>query len=393
MKKFCPFCDSELTENLWCQQCQRRVILYNAHAVAPDKSNQNSGPERGSDTASCGNAASDSERPKRDTPKLVLLCSLFAVCVILSLSLCVHFIVKRESSDVREAQSGDNASGNAEDSLARRSEDSGTEPGEPHNDDESFADPVETGSNLDEPFGETPTEEAPAATGENPTGEDPAEIGETDTADWQALETLTPTDLQIYGDTKYYYYAAEDIAALGLQCTYYHLAADCGQAEAIIQEYLGTDIIGDDSYDDAFFNSYVDSGTQYYTTFQKILSFDNGDIQCQLNYDTGSSVLHYVSFMGPGIENYAELILDMAELTSPECTITADELRKDISDAADTLSRLESPDIWQEEYVYQDSHISIAMTYDEETYQLQISSIQYATDAVQGTLSISRPKR
>lgn len=140
------------------------------------------------------------------------------------------------------------------------------------------------------------------------------------------------------------------------------------------------------------FNSYVDSGYEYYTSFQQILSYDCGGLRCSVNYDTGSGIVHFISFYGTNVEDHAELIQELAALASPEYTLSAEALRENILSTEDVLLHLEPPDMWHEEYVYQDACISLSMTCSDGTYDLQVTSRKYADDTAQNTLSISRPK-
>ena len=121
MKKYCPFCESELSASLWCEHCKRQVILYNTHSSAAvrnaDEHHESGDPTTRSslvsddiatvnNTFSTDNIADENsstdekvnavkkasssdnvspagQKPKRDTPKLVLLGSMLLVCLIL----------------------------------------------------------------------------------------------------------------------------------------------------------------------------------------------------------------------------------------------------------------------------------------------------------------------
>ena len=122
------------------------------------------------------------------------------------------------------------------------------------------------------------------------------------------------------------------------------------------------------------------------------MSYDCGGPRCSVNYDTGSEIVHFISFSGIHIEDYAEFIQTISALASSEYTLSPEELRERILSTEDVLLRLDPPDMWHEEYVYQDSRISLSMTYSDGTYELQVTSREYADDVAQNTLSISRPK-
>ena len=415
MKKYCPFCESELSETLWCEHCKRYVILYNTYnadagrnadehkeaepkeapampypdtagGVPTDKNTAEShNPAIIQNTLGNGNiAAPKSEKPKRDIAKLVVLGSMLFVCLILCLVVCSYLVYKQDAEPTGEAYSakgdvsGENnakhTEKNANDAQGRdTNEDPGSSdkdiPDKDANDDSGSSD------------ADTPDDDAEAT-----------EKNTTNSAGWKSLEALTPLDLQTYGGTKYYYYAAEDIEALGLQCTYYHLEIAYDQAAAEIINFFGQDASEDSPLDDTYFNTYVDSGSEYYTSFQKILSYDCGEIRCSVNYDTGSGTVHFISFTGTNIEDYAELILAISKLASPDHSLSLETLQENIQSVKSTLLSLDPPDMWHEEYVYQDSCISLSMTYTGDTYELQLTSKKYAEDVAMNTLSISRPK-
>ena len=166
----------------------------------------------------------------------------------------------------------------------------------------------------------------------------------------------------------------------------------CDEAADAVKDFFGNAASKEESYDNTYFNSYVDSGYEYYTSFQQIMSYDCGGPGCSVNYDTGSEIVHFISFSGIHIEDYAEFIQTISALASSEYTLSPEELREKILSTEDVLLRLDPPDMWHEEYVYQDSRISLSMTYSDGTYELQVTSREYADDVAQNTLSISRPK-
>lgn len=366
MKKYCPFCDSELPETLWCEQCRRYVVLYNTHDdAAPAASAPVSKPVLSAVPEDPG------KNTGKDIPKIILLCSMLAVCLILCLVVCAHLVLKRDAAPSGTARA---SQGDAQNSTQSE-----------HDTDRAAASsegPVRTVSPEASVSDEPSTQPADEAPSEPPAAE----------AGWKQLEQLEPLDLQVYGDTKYYYYAAEDIASLGLQCTYYHLGIAYDEAADAVKSFFGDAASEEEPYDNTYFNSYVDSGYEYYTSFQQILSYDCGSLRCSVNYDTGSGIVHFISFSGENIADYAELIQEISMLASPEYTISAEALTESILSAEDTLLHLDPPDMWHEEYVYQDSRISLSMTYSDGIYELQATSREYADDTVQNTLSISRPK-
>lgn len=363
MKKYCPFCDSELSETLWCEQCKRYSILYNTHDAA-----DTSAPVPASKPVPSAVPEDSGKNPGKDTPKIILIGSMLAACLILCLVVCAHLVLKRgaEPSDAARATQSDT-----------RASESVREP----------AEPIST---------ETPTQSAAEILTSDETSAQPAEEAspEPDAAEigWKQLEQLDPLDQQIYGNTKYYYYAAEDIEALGLQCTYYHLDITYDEAADAVKGFFGESASEEEPYDNTYFNSYVDSGYEYYTSFQQIISYDCGGLRCSVNYDTGSGIVHFISFSGAQLEDYTELIQEVSALASPEYVLFAEALQESILSAEDVLLHLDPPDMWHEEYVYQDSCISLSMTYSDGTYELQITSRKYADDTAQNTLSISRPK-
>lgn len=394
MKKYCPFCNSELSETLWCEQCGRYTILYNTHDAAVRDTYDSNEPERrelyrrltsalknlyaAKSKSSAPVPASkpvlaavpedSGKSPGKDTPKIILIGSMLAACLILCLVVCAHLVLKR----------GTDPSGTA---RATRSDTQASE---------SVREPAELIPS------EAPTQSAAETLTPDETSAHPADEAspETDAAEigWKQLEQLDPLDLQVYGNTKYYYYAAEDIEALGLQCTYYHLEITYDEAEDAVKGFFGESASEDEPYDNTYFNSYVDSGYEYYTSFQQILSYDCGGLKCSVNYDTGSGIIHFISFSGAQIEDYTELIQEISALASTEYVLSAEALRESILSTEDVLLRLDPPDMWHEEYVYQDSCISLSMTYSDGTYELQVTSRKYADDTAQNTLSISRPK-
>lgn len=401
MKKYCPFCESELSETLWCEHCKRYVILYNTynadagrnadeHKEAepkeapampyPDtaggvptakKTAESDNPAIIQNTLGSSNiTAPKSEKPKRDIAKLVVLGSMLFVCLVLCLAVCTYLVYRQNAEPTGEAYSakGDVSGENNAKHTEKNANDA---QGRDTNEDPGSSD------------ADTPDDDAEA---------EAAEKNTTNSASWKSLEALTPLDLQTYGGTKYYYYAAEDIEALGLQCTYYHLEMAYDQAEAEIINFFGQDASEDSPLDDTYFNTYVDSGSEYYTSFQKILSYDCGEIRCSVNYDTGSGTVHFISFTGTNIEDYAELILAISKLASPDHSLSLETLQENIQSVQSTLLSLDPPDMWHEEYVYQDSCISLSMTYTGDTYELQLTSKKYAEDVAMNTLSISRPK-
>jgi len=410
MKKFCPFCDSELPETLWCERCKRYVILYNTYAADRNTDTHESETDRkelyrrltaalkslqaakqnipqpdtgeniprpaAAKTVSAPVPKDPASMPKRDTPKLIMISALLLIFFFLCLGICVYLISghgsKQEDSpgyDHREAKNEsvpnppETVYESAEESLETT---------------ESSADVSDVSSSE---FPEDPAEES--------SQDLPAQ---NDTPDWEILESLTPADIQIYGDYKYYYYEAEDIEDLGIQCTYYHLDIDRDTASDVIKDYFADDLTENNAFDTTYANTYVDMGSEYYTMFQNQVQYDCSDIQCYINYDTGSNVIHYIAFTGANVEDYAELIQNISALASPEFTVSAEALRENILSVKDILSHMDPPDPWHEEYVYQDYHISLSMTYGDGVCELQVTSKTYAEDTVQGTLSINRPK-
>ncbi len=439
MKKYCPFCESELSASLWCEHCKRQVILYNTHSSAAvrnaDEHHESGAPttrsslvsddiatvnntfstdnitDENSSTdekvnavkkaSSSDNVSPAGQKPKRDTPKLVLLGSMLLVCLILCFIVCAQLIHKSGTEPTGNAYSArENTPGekNTEHPSKEVTSDDPTDEETIKASDNYDTDPSDDKDNMasDNPDTDTSDDKSNEASDADPSvTQEKAESPEkttTDSADWKKLEALTPLDLQIYGDTKYYYYAAEDIEALGLQCTYYHLGIAYDQAAAEIISFFGQAASEDSPLDDTYFNSYVDSGSEYYTSFQQILSYDCGEMRCSINYDTGSGTVHFVSFSGTNIENYAELILAILTPASPDHTLSPEALQDHILSAKDALLNLDPPDTWHEEYVYQDSCISLSMTYSGDIYELQLNSRQLADDMAQNTLSISRPK-
>lgn len=368
MKKYCPFCDSELSETLWCEQCRRYAILYNTHDAA-----ESSAPAPAQKPVPSAVPEDSRKNSGKDTPKIVFVGSLLSICFILCLVLCAHLVLKR----------------GAEPSGAARATRTDTQ--SEHNTElasESVEEPAEI--ILPEPPVESDDEPSVQSADESAVPDEAS--AEKNIADWRKLEQLDPLDLQIYGGTKYYYYAAEDIEALGIQCTYYHLEITYNEAANVVKNFFGETAAEEDPYDNTYFNSYVDSGYEYYTSFQQILSFDCGGLRCSVNYDTGSGIVHFISFSGAQIEDYAELIQEISALASPEYASSTEALQESILSTEDILLHLDPPDMWHEEYVYQDSRISLSMTYSDGTYELQVTSGEYADDIAQNTLSISRPK-
>lgn len=374
MKKYCPFCDSELPETLWCEQCKRYVVLYNTHDDAVSAA---SAPV--SKPASPAVPEDPGKNTGKDIPKIILLCSMLAVCLVLCLVVCAHLVLKRGTEPSGTARAPKN---DIQDNT-KNSHD--TERASATDEETAKTDPPEA-SVSDEPSTQ-PADETPVQPAGEPTSEpSAAEAG------WKQLEQLDPLDLQVYGDTKYYYYAAEDIEALGLQCTYYHLGIAYDEAADAVKSFFGDAASEEEPYDNTYFNSYVDSGHEYYTSFQQILSYDCGDFRCSVNYDTGSGVVHFIGISGENIEDCAELIREISALASPEYALSPEDLVENILSTEDILLHLDPPDMWHEEYVYQDSRISLSMTYSDGIYELQVTSREYADDTEQSTLSISRPK-
>lgn len=400
MKKYCPFCDSELSETLWCEQCRRYAILYNTHDAAGDTCDDNEAERmelyrqltaalknlyaaKSKYSASAPTSkpvlSAVPEEPKKnseiDTPKIILFGSMLLVCLILCLMACARLMLKHdaEPSDTIRSTQSDTQSWHIAERVSEAVKESVQE---------SVQEPAETIPP------ETPTESA-AESSAQPTGDVSAEA---DDADWRLLEQLDPLELQVWGDTKYYYYAVEDIEALGIQCTYYHLGITHDEVANEIIGFFGEAASEEEPYDYTYFNFYADSDYEYYTSFQKVLSYDCGGLNCYINYDTGSDIVHFFSFSGAHIEDYIELIQTLSALVSQEYTLSPEGLRESILSTEDILSHLDPPDMWHEEYVYQDSCISLSMNYYDDIYELQVTSRKYADDVVQNTLSISRPK-
>lgn len=429
MKKYCPFCDSELSETLWCEQCGRYAILYNTYSAAAENNRGGGEIERrelyrrltaalkslyaakskSSASAPAGKPILPAvpedagEKPGKDTPKIILLGSMLAVCLVLCLVVCAHLVQKRGATTSGTDRTAQNNTQNEHDTEGAVSP--AEEPGERVPPEVSVSDepsPQPSGEAPAQPADEiqTPDETELQSAAETPTPDEtavqPAEGSSSEApaaeAGWKQLEQLDPLDLQIYGDTKYYYYAGEDIEALGLQCTYYHLGIHYTEAADAIRNFFGEAASEEEPYDNTYFNSYVDGGYEYYTSFQQILSYDCGELRCSVNYDTGSGIVHFISFSGANIEDHAELIREIAALASPEYAVSAEALQEDILSVEDILLHLDPPDMWHEEYVYQDSCISLSMTYSDGIYELQATSREYADDVMQNTLSISRPK-
>ena len=397
MKKYCPFCDSELSETLWCEQCSRYAILYNTHDAAEDTYDdhetermelyrQLTAALKNLYTAKSKYSASSAptskpvlsavpkepeKNPAIDTPKIILFGSMLSVCLILCLMVCASLMLKRnaEPSDTIWSTQSDTQSWYDVERVSEAVK-------------ESVQEPAET--ILPKP----PTE----SVAESPVQPTDDVSAEANAADWRLLEQLDPLDLQVWGDTKYYYYAAEDIEALGIQCTYYHLGITYDEAANEIIGFFGEAASEEEPYDYTYFNFYADSDYEYYTSFQKTLSYDCGGLKCFINYDTGSDIVHFISLSGAHIEDYIELIQTLSALVSPEYTPSPEGLRESILSAEDILLHLDPPDMWHEEYVYQDSCISLSMNYSDGIYELQVTSRKYADDVAQNTLSISRPK-
>lgn len=400
MKKYCPFCDSELSETLWCEQCRRYAILYNTHDSAGDTCDDNEAERmelyrqltaalknlyaaKSKYSASAPTSKpvlsvvpkEPEKKPEIDTPKIILFGSMLSVCLILCLVVCACLMLKRdtEPSDTILSTQSETQSWHDAERVSEAVQASVQE---------SVQEPAET------ILPETPTESV-AESSAQPTGDVSAE---TDDADWRLLEQLDPLELQVWGDTKYYYYAVEDIEALGIQCTYYHLGITYDEVANEIIGFFGEAASEEEPYDYTYFNFYADSDYEYYTSFQKVLSYDCGGLNCYINYDTGSDIVHFFSFSAAHIEDYIELIQTLSALVSPEYTLSPEGLRESILSTEDILSHLDPPDMWHEEYVYQDSCISLSMNYYDDIYELQVTSRKYADDVVQNTLSISRPK-
>ena len=400
MKKYCPFCDSELSETLWCEQCRRYAILYNTHGTAGDTCDDNEtermelyrqltaalknlyaakskySASAPTSTPVLSAVPKESEKnPGIDTLKIILLGSMLLVCLILCLVVCACLMLKRgaePAGTIRSTQS-DTQSWHDAESVSETVKESVPE---------SVQEPAET-------IPPKPSVETVAESSVQP-ADDVSE--EANAADWKLLEQLDPLELQVWGDTKYYYYAMEDIEALGIQCTYYHLGITFDEVADEIIGFFGEAASEEEPYDYTYFNLYTDSGYEYYTSFQKILSYDCGGLRCYINYDTGSDIVHYISLSGAHIEDYIELIQTLSALVSPEYMLSPEGLRESILSTEDILSHLDPPDMWHEEYVYQDSCISLSMSYSDDIYELQVTSRKYADDVAQNTLSISRPK-
>ena len=77
MKKYCPFCDSELSETLWCEQCRRYVILYNTHGAA-----ESSAPAPASKPVLPAVPEDSGKNPGKDTLKIVFVGSMLSICFI-----------------------------------------------------------------------------------------------------------------------------------------------------------------------------------------------------------------------------------------------------------------------------------------------------------------------
>lgn len=414
MKKYCPFCDSELSETLWCEQCRRYVVLYNTHGAAVGDTGDDNEIERKElyrrltaalKNLSAAKAKSFASGPapkpvlpavpedpnknlKRDILKIFFISFMLLICFNICLALCAYLIRKRgaePSGTARPNRSDTQAS----ESVGEPAEITALQPPVPSADEVSVQ-PADKASDPADTLTQSASETSvPDETSAQPVDEPSAEAG---IADWKQLALLDPLDLQIYGDTKYYYYAAEDIESLGLQCTYYHLEITYDEAANAVESFFGEAASEEYPYDNTYFNYYADNGYEYYTSFQQILSYDCGGLSYSVNYDTGSGIVHFISFYGAQIEDYAELIQDISALASPEYTLSPEELRESILSTEDVLLRLDPPDMWHEEYVYQDSCISLSMTCSDGTYDLQVTSRKYADDVAQNTLSISRPK-
>lgn len=396
MKKYCPFCDSELSEMLWCEQCRRYAILYSTHDAAGDTCDDNeaermelyrqltaalknlyAAKSKYSASAPISKPVLSAvpEEPKKnseiDTPKIILFGSMLLVCLILCLAACARLMLKRnaEPSDTIQSTQSDTQSWHDAERVSEAVKESVQEPAE-------TVPPKPLTESIAEPSVQ-PTDDVSA---------------EANTADWRLLEQLDPLELQVWGDTKFYYYAVEDIEALGIQCTYYHLGITYDEVADEIIGFFGEAASEEEPYDYTYFNFYADSDYEYYTSFQKILSYDCGGFRCYINYDTGSDIVHFFSLSGAHIEDYIELIQTLSALVSPEYALSPEGLRESILSTEDILSHLDPPDMWHAEYVYQDSCISLSMNYYDDIYELQVTSRKYADDVAQNTLSISRPK-
>ena len=399
MKKYCPFCDSELSETLWCEHCRRYAVLYNTHGAVGDTGDNNENERKelyrrltaalknlsaAKSKSSASAPASkpvlpavpedSGKNPKKDILKIVFISFMLLVCFNLCLALCAYLVKKRGAEPSGTARPTHSDAERASESVEEPAEIILISPEPPvESDDETSVQPDDEASDPADTLTQSAVEAPiPDETSAHPVNEPTAEAS---MADWKQLEQLDPLDLQIYGDTKYYYYTAEDIEALGLQCTYYHLEITYDETISVIHDFFGQDIPEEKPYDNTYFNLYADSGYEYYTSFQQILSYDCGELRCYVNYDTGSGIVHFASFSGTNIEDHAELIQKLAALTSPEYKLSPDALRESILSTEGILSQLDPPDMWHEEYVYQDSCISLSMNCSDGIYEIQVLSL------------------
>ncbi len=408
MVKLCPFCDSELSETLWCEQCKRYVVLYKTGSAAPNVnaashakdvraelyqrftvslktlqaskiSAANVDAPLSHNTAYAGGQPL-MEKPERDNLKLILIGSLLLISFALVLAICANIFVRQEKSVPVDTASLKDMDAIREpvsemlDSIAKKA----SEHNEPVSDIYP-SDTDEAGNSADTPSEEN-TEESSLNTSSD---------------DWKKIMELTAITTESYGGREYHYYASKDIAALGLQCDYYHLEISRDTALDALESLIADRRTTMETYEDMYANCCVDAGDWYYTTFQSQLSYSSGDIDAYINYDTGSEMVHYISFIYSREEAAADcagLLQKTAALASPEYSLSAQSLLEQLLDTKDILMNLDAPDPWHEEYVYQDSHISISMTYDEGACQVQVTSRKYADDTAQGTLNLGKSK-
>lgn len=118
MKKYCPFCDSELSETLWCEQCRRYAILYNTHGAAAEDTCDDNETERTelyrrltaalknlSAAKSKSSASVPASKPVlpavpkdsdknlyKDILKIFIICFILMICFNLCLALCAYLV-------------------------------------------------------------------------------------------------------------------------------------------------------------------------------------------------------------------------------------------------------------------------------------------------------------
>lgn len=131
MKKYCPFCDSELSQTLWCEQCRRYAILYNTHGAAAEDTCDDNETERTELyrrlTAALKNLyaakskpsasipasrpilpavpADSGQNPKKDILKIIFITFLLLVCFNLCLALCAYLVKMRGAEPSGTARS------------------------------------------------------------------------------------------------------------------------------------------------------------------------------------------------------------------------------------------------------------------------------------------------